>query len=577
LAFGTTHELLKFLRANLVVVGPDRGRLTLLVALSILSGMLQASLFFLIATIAIAITARGPVSEFFSWVEMVEKWSASQLVFAASLCVLLLLLLSIPIAHLQASIGTRAVARARTRIVDAYLHASIDYRTTLAEVQFQQLMSEHSNQLISGVNHFTAFCVGASSVMVLLVMPFLVSSRLAVVILLIALTSLSFLGPIMRKMRKDTLTKSAVNREITRYNIQVVRMAPDIELFGVRSSVARRAALRIAAASDTIRRISFVDSIIATSFFYLSLGTLCAAMGTLLLVDRGPRPGLAAAVLFGLRITGYTRAMLTSVRQGSAMTSHADKIATSVAELEANKGADRPIGSVAFDGLNVDGVSFRFATGRDILTDISFTIRKGEALGIVGGSGEGKSTLCSLLLGLLPPSRGSITTSGIPIPMIAHDAWGTLAGHVPQRCELIADSVAENIRLYRDGFDDDAVAAAARSANIHDEILRLPEGYATLIGPGERGLSGGQRQRIAIARALLAQPEFLVLDEPSSALDQKSEQHLGGILSSLKGKVTMVIVSHRPAVIEFCDRVLTLHNGTLTESPSPQENGDASA
>jgi ATP-binding cassette subfamily B protein len=186
---------------------------------------------------------------------------------------------------------------------------------------------------------------------------------------------------------------------------------------------------------------------------------------------------------------------------------------------------------------------------------------------VVGPSGEGKSTLCAILLGLRQPTRGTITTGGVAIGDIAPATWGHIAAYVPQDCKLLTATVTDNIRFFRDQYGDAEVEEAARAAHIHDEILKLPDGYDTVIGTGVRGLSGGQRQRLVIARALIGKPQLLVLDEPSSALDQRSESLIALTLAELKGSTTMVLVTHRPATLDICDHVWRLESGGLVEMP----------
>jgi ABC-type bacteriocin/lantibiotic exporter with double-glycine peptidase domain len=186
---------------------------------------------------------------------------------------------------------------------------------------------------------------------------------------------------------------------------------------------------------------------------------------------------------------------------------------------------------------------------------------------VVGASGSGKSTLSALLLRLRAPTAGTILAGDVALADVAPAAWARLAAYVPQDSRLIRSSVADNIRFFRAGFSDDDVRAAARAAHLEDEILALPDGYATEIGPGARDLSGGQRQRLAIARALLQHPSLLVLDEPTSALDAHSEQLIGRTLAELKGGTTIVLIAHRPATLELCDRIVEVAGGTVRELP----------
>jgi ABC-type multidrug transport system ATPase subunit len=135
---------------------------------------------------------------------------------------------------------------------------------------------------------------------------------------------------------------------------------------------------------------------------------------------------------------------------------------------------------------------------------------------------------------------------------------------VPQDNKLTRATVADNIRFFREGFSDEAVELAARRAHLHEDVLRLPDRYDTLVGPGERSLSGGQAQRLGIARALLAQPKLLILDEPTSALDARSEELIRQTLEELRGSTTLVLIAHRPATLEVCDAVLRIEQGRVT-------------
>ncbi|MGZ4759004.1 MAG: ATP-binding cassette domain-containing protein, partial [Acidimicrobiales bacterium] len=158
-------------------------------------------------------------------------------------------------------------------------------------------------------------------------------------------------------------------------------------------------------------------------------------------------------------------------------------------------------------------------------------------------------------------SKGTILVGSVDLADVDPRSWSRLTAFVPQENKLILATVADNIRFFRPGFSLEQVEAAARAAHLHDEITELPEGYLTLIGPSARGLSGGQRQRLGIARALLGSPELLVLDEPTSALDSRSEELIRVTLSELKGSTSVLLVAHRPATLEVCDRVLRIEHG----------------
>ena len=157
-----------------------------------------------------------------------------------------------------------------------------------------------------------------------------------------------------------------------------------------------------------------------------------------------------------------------------------------------------------------------------------------------------------------------------PADELAAADWFGKLGFVPQEPQLLTATVAENIRFYRPEIDEPTIVAAARQAGVHDEIMRMEQGYETPVGERGSRLSGGQRQRICIARALAADPHVMIFDEPTSALDVHSEARIQESLARLKGRVTLFIVAHRLSTLNICDKVMVLRDGRL-RSFGPQE------
>ncbi len=214
----------------------------------------------------------------------------------------------------------------------------------------------------------------------------------------------------------------------------------------------------------------------------------------------------------------------------------------------------------------VSDLLFRYPTrAEDALLGISVEVGFGEALGIVGSTGSGKSTLVDLLLGLLDPVSGSILIDGRPLGENLRP-WRAQIGFVPQDIFLVDDTLAANITF---GEADEVasaeqIAAAVRLAQLDDVVAALPEGLDTMLG--ERGvrLSGGQRQRVGLARALYRKPAILILDEATSALDNETERKISDALLSLHGELTTVVVAHRLSTVRACDRILYLDRGQVS-------------
>jgi ATP-binding cassette subfamily C protein EexD len=199
-----------------------------------------------------------------------------------------------------------------------------------------------------------------------------------------------------------------------------------------------------------------------------------------------------------------------------------------------------------------------------IIRGITMSIAKGDVLGVIGPSGAGKSTFARALLGIWPTSSGTIRLDGAEIFNWNRDELGPHIGYLPQDIELFEGTISQNIARFGQ-VSPEKVVAAAKMADVHELILRLPDGYNTAIGANGGNLSGGQRQRIGLARALYGDPVVVVLDEPNSNLDEQGEIALGRTIQRLKvNKVTVVVITHRNNVLNNVDKLLLLSDGQLS-------------
>lgn len=217
--------------------------------------------------------------------------------------------------------------------------------------------------------------------------------------------------------------------------------------------------------------------------------------------------------------------------------------------------------------IKLKGIFFRYAeSDRDVLSNISLKIKKGEMIGLVGKSGSGKSTLVDLLIGLLEPGSGKVLIDNIDIQKDLR-SWQGRIGYVPQSVYLCDDTLAKNVAfgLPDDDIDEDRIYRVIEEANLSPLVSSSALGIQMPLGENGAKLSGGQRQRIGLARALYNNPDLLVLDEATSALDYKTEKQIVQTLESMRGIKTILIISHRQSTLVSCDRVFTLSNGMLLE------------
>lgn len=298
-------------------------------------------------------------------------------------------------------------------------------------------------------------------------------------------------------------------------------------------------------------------------FLRLSMQSIILGLGALLVIERLTTVGamFAASILLGRalqpveQLVGSWRNLVAA---RSAYRRIRDLLSSSPLR-DRNLALPRPTGR-----LSVEALSFAMpGSAKPILRGLAFGIAAGEVLGVIGPSGAGKSTLARQIVGIMPPSAGTVRLDGADVSTWPKESLGRYLGYLPQDIELFADSVAANISRFQDG-DDQKVIAAAQLAGVHEMILRLPNGYDTQVGEGGAVLSGGYRQRIGLARAVYGNPSLVVLDEPSSNLDSDGDAALTDCITQLKERgVTVVLISHRPATINVVDKILLIREGVV--------------
>ena len=209
---------------------------------------------------------------------------------------------------------------------------------------------------------------------------------------------------------------------------------------------------------------------------------------------------------------------------------------------------------------------------KPVVANVRFALKAGQAVGIIGPSGAGKTSLVRALVGIWRPAKGCVRLDGAALDQWDLDQLGQHVGFISQTIELFDGTISENIARMNVKPDADAVLRAAKAAGAHELILRLPNGYDTPIGEGGEALSGGQRQRIALARALYGDPFLIVLDEPNSNLDNEGEMALRQAIANLKTRgAIVVLIAHRPSVLAVCDHILVLANGEQKDFGSRDE------
>lgn len=271
-----------------------------------------------------------------------------------------------------------------------------------------------------------------------------------------------------------------------------------------------------------------------------------------------------------VRILSLINRMQRRYQQYAVHESAYRSLQTSIREAEAaQEVASGEVMPSLDQGLQARGVTFGYC-GQSVLRGLDLDLPAGSFTALTGASGAGKSTFLDLVCALSTPESGTLLVDGTPLRDLDRRAWRGMIGYVPQETVLFHDSIRNNITLGFPDLDLDDIERALRLAEAWELVCQLPDGLETQVGERGAALSGGQRQRIAIARALVHRPRLLILDEATSALEPASENRICATLTHLQGELTIIAVSHRPALIQAAERVYSLVDGCARLLPASE-------
>lgn len=426
--------------------------------------------------------------------------------------------------------------------------------------------------LIQGLTAIAIFCL-----------LFLADPFLAVVIsALLAGLYLGVLHMTRRYVRREGEARRIANRDRFRIANEAFGGIKDVKILGLEEAFARRfdnPSLRFALSRAAI---SAVGQLPQYALQAIAFGTILLIVAYQVWV-RGDLtqalPFIALYALAGARLMPALSGVYQSLTALSYSRPALDALHTDLMEERAYRtSSDSVEGRTALGlhtRLDLTNITYAYPTASaDALRGVTLTIPARSAIGIVGSTGAGKTTLVDLILGLLEPRSGELKVDGTPITTANRRAWQRSVGYVPQSIFLMDDSVAANIAfgVPPKNIDMAAVERAARIANLNEFVVtELANGYDTLIG--ERGvrLSGGQRQRVGIARALYRDPDLLIMDEGTSALDNVTERAVMDAVNNLAQVKTVILIAHRLSTVRRCDTIFVLERGCLVGSGRYEE------
>lgn len=466
----------------------------------------------------------------------------------------------------------------RERLYRQMLRSSFSYLRSQKIGSFDHVLISDLKMSATLLQSSTEVVRSAANLCSYAAIAFILSPPIAGVTLLGGALFLAAWNPVFVRLRKYMRRLMRIRSEMAHAISETLIGIKTIKALGVEEPSLERVQMYFNETEDTERKkdlvrlasklsvepvaLFFIISVFAVSYFYLSFDITTFIPIVYLIQQMFLRVGK----------------IQTSLHVVDDSIAHAEKVAAMIVETDLNKeprGGTRPFSLEKELSLSHIGFSYR---GEPIFSDLSFSVRRGEFVGIIGPTGSGKTTMVDLLLRLMEPSSGRVLLDGVDASQFRIADWRKKIMYVPQESFLLNATVADNVRFLEKHIADTAVTDALARAELGGLVARLPKGVDTPVGERGAELSGGERQRIAIARALARNPAVLIFDEATSALDFETEASVKSVIDGLKGKVTIIVIAHRISTVLGADRVIALENGRIVEEGSPaklQANPDS--
>lgn len=492
---------------------------------------------------------------------------ASSLVWLTGGLILTSTALSIGAAVLRGSTVSSWERTMRTDVMRSYLDADNEFQTGMAPGALQELLGQHVVRAAEGLAAATAGIKAGLSLLILLTGALIISPVAAIILTVLGTGLMVGLRPLSRRAKASA-------RQIARTDVRlgaIVSVAGnssrDIRIFSAADGVLDEYTRGVEHLRNSRRRSATFAGSIPALYQGGGLLILLLLLGAAATSDSRDLPALGATAILLLRALGYGQQLSSTHQRFIQALPFANRLAADRELFDQNHAAFGDETLTAVETVVFTDLDYAYpASDSPAVSNVDLTISSPGIVGLAGPSGSGKSTLTALLLRLRRPTAGRMTVNGHSPIDYTDESWSSNVTLVPQDVVLLDRSVRENIAFHRSNVLDADIEAVCQRLGLHEMICAMPDGYDTLIGPGNRELSGGQRQRLGIARALVGRPSFLILDEPTSSLDVESEQWVHSLLDELRSTCLVVVTSHRAATLAICDRVVHVSEGLVVDT-----------
>ena len=458
----------------------------------------------------------------------------------------------------------------RRELADAYLRASWAVQQEEPSGRLLQLLTGYVNSASAVVGALGASMAASMSLGAMLAVCLAIDPVATLVVVAALLVLGSVLAPIRVRIKARSRAAARAGLQFGNAVAELGALGLEMQTYGVRQQFADRLDELAAAEATARRRAELMRGLLTPLYTTLAYGALVMGLGVAALVGVRELSAVGSVMLVMMRSLSYGQQLQTASASLLAAMPSIEQIDHSLhlyRESPATSGA-ATLSKVGV--IEAQGVGFSYGSGRPVLSDVSFRFEPGEVIGVIGPSGAGKSTLVQLLLGVREPTQGTITVGGIDLRDVDRSSLARRVAFVAQDALLFSGTAAENIRFFRQGVTDSAVLHAADQAQVRADLEAMELGIDTPLGDHGLRLSGGQRQRLSIARAFATHPDFLVLDEPTAALDPFTEALIRDTIAGLKGATTVVVIAHRMSTLDMCDRIMVIDGGRVTAFDRPE-------
>ena len=474
--------------------------------------------------------------------------------------------------YISAKIETNYAKEARVEILGGVMKASWPFLTSRKGGYLETALLVDVDRSRMLLRYLSTSVLSLATLLVYALVAFNISPIITLLSLVSGAILFLFIKGLLYRMRQISGKVTDTNKKMAHFVSENVAGLKSVKSFSAESSISTKANRYFETLKNSHFKLILLSGIINVSVEPVSIVFVVGVFSFSYLSGDFQFAAFAALMYLIHRIFTKIQSVQGVLSQMSQSIPYLEHIVKAKELAAKNEEEHSGTGRFQFENkLEFKKVHFSYGANKGVLAGISFSVPRGNMIGIVGKSGSGKTTLADLLLCLITPQKGDITVDSVSVKDINIKDWRGNIGYVSQDVFVLNDTIENNIRFHNENITEEDMRRAAQMAYIYEFITSQPKGFKAEVG--ERGvmISGGEKQRLVLARVLARNPQILILDEATSALDNESELMVQKAIEGLRGKTTMFVIAHRLSTLLNCDKIFILEGGKIKEDGSPKE------